>query len=69
MTEINRVDAAATMFGTGSKQHLAAIKKFGPGGGAKSQHIKSDTKKAGSKKVAGVKSGGNQPRDSIGRFK
>lgn len=26
---INRVDAAAVMFGTGSKQHMAAKKKFG----------------------------------------
>lgn len=37
---INRVDAAAIMFGVGSKQHKAAIKKFGKGGGPTAQVIK-----------------------------
>lgn len=35
MAEISRVDAAAMMFGVGSKQHKQAQKKFGPSGGPK----------------------------------
>lgn len=36
MAEISRVDAAAQMFGVGSKQHKAAMKRFGKSGGPKS---------------------------------
>jgi hypothetical protein len=69
--EINRVDAAAKMFGVGSKQHKAAIKKFGPSGGPSSQTLNLK-KSAGAKSVKGTKSGGrgkSQPRDRKGRWK
>ena len=50
---VSAIQAAAIMYGTGSKQHLAAIKKFS--GGTK----KKTTSKGGSR---------TQPRDNKGRW-
>lgn len=55
---INRVDAAAKMYGHGSKQHKAAMKRFGKSGGPTAQ-------------TASVRHGGTgrgQSRDSHGRW-
>jgi hypothetical protein len=38
--QISRVEAAERMFGTGSPQHLAAIKRWGKTGGPKTQNVK-----------------------------
>lgn len=54
-TDAEKIDNAAKMYGTGSKQHEAAKKKFAP---------KADKKKSG------VSEGwfGDQSRDSVGKW-
>jgi hypothetical protein len=69
------------MFGSGSKQHKAAIKRFGKGGGPKAQVVtpksSKGTKGAGKGAVGKSKSsgkskggggGGKQPRDLFGKW-
>ena len=63
MAEISRVDAAAKMFGKGSKQHKAAMKKYGSSGGPKAQVM--NAKKSGTTKSV---KGRSQSRDRKGRW-
>lgn len=48
---ISRVEAAAKMYGAGSPQHKAAVKRFGSGGGPKTQVVNPTPPKAASKKA------------------
>lgn len=69
MAEADRVKAAEIMFGSGSKQHKAAIRRFGgkKGGGPKAQ-VLNPKKMTRSRSSGGGGGGGRQPRDSKGRW-